>query len=113
MRFLDCEGEDGTLMVAWAGYDHLQLRPGDQRDLRRCPGTPRRPRRPAVVLAARLPHRASPLAEAVAQRGHLEFGVPMGDYFEGFLQGNPVTLGRLSMKSSGGNHPSGHGAAVR
>ena len=25
MSFPHCEGEDGTLMIAWAGYDHLQL----------------------------------------------------------------------------------------
>ena len=25
ISFPYCEGEDGTLMIAWAGYDHLQL----------------------------------------------------------------------------------------
>jgi hypothetical protein len=25
VSFPYCEGADGTLMIAWAGYDHLQL----------------------------------------------------------------------------------------
>ena len=25
VSFPHCEGEDGTLVIAWAGYDHLQL----------------------------------------------------------------------------------------
>src|SRR5690606_992575 len=25
VSFPHCEGADGTLMIAWAGYDHLQL----------------------------------------------------------------------------------------
>ena len=67
VSFPHCEGDDGTLMIAWAGYDHLQLARAISELLRRRPGTPGRPRRPAAGAAAGLPDRASPVDQAVAQ----------------------------------------------
>ena len=43
VSFPHCEGPDGTLVIAWAGYDHLQLARAIERLLRGHPGTPRRP----------------------------------------------------------------------
>lgn len=91
--FPHCEGEDGSLMVAWAGFDHLQL---------------------ALAVSAhfvdvqerlggRDDPRLVPLLACVAEllpwlkqwHNHIdpEFGSPMGDYFEGFLQEESRNLG--------------------
>jgi uncharacterized protein DUF7008 len=86
VSFPYCEGENGTLMIAWAGYDHLQLaralsayyvdvqeRLGGRDDPRLVP-----------LLAC--------LIELLPWLGQWhndvepEFGLSMGDYFEGFIQ---------------------------
>ena len=67
LSFPHCEGADGTLMIAWAGYDHLQLARAisayyvDSRNASAAGTTP-------VDATARLPDRVAPLAEAMAQR---------------------------------------------
>ena len=93
VSFPHCEGEDGSLMVAWAGYDHLQL----ARAISAC----------YVDVQERLGGRDDPrLVPLLACLIELlpwlkqwhnevdpEFGVPMGDYFEGFLQEESRNLG--------------------
>jgi hypothetical protein len=93
VSFPHCEGEDGTLMVAWAGYDHLQLaqtvcshfvdvqeRLGGRDDPRLVP-----------LLACII--ELLPWLKQWHNAIDPEFGVPMGDYFEGFLQEESRNLG--------------------
>ncbi|MCY2991210.1 MAG: BREX-2 system adenine-specific DNA-methyltransferase PglX [Planctomycetota bacterium] len=89
VSFPHCEGEDGTLIIAWAGYDHLQL---------------------ARAIAERFElakeqegRQLVPLLAAIGQQipwlkqWHNEldpvFGTRMGDYFEGYLAEEAKALG--------------------
>jgi hypothetical protein len=93
VSFPHCEGEDGTLTIAWAGYDHLQLaraisafyvdvqeRLGGRDDKRLVP-----------LLACLI--ELLPWLKQWHNEIDPEFGVPMGDYFEGFLQEESRNLG--------------------
>jgi hypothetical protein len=93
VSFPYCEGEDGTLMVVWAGYDHLQRaravsahyvdvqeRLGGRDDPRLIP-----------LLACLIEF--LPWLKQWHNAIDPEFGVPMGDYFEGFLQEESRNLG--------------------
>jgi hypothetical protein len=90
VSFPHCEGEDGTLVIAWAGYDHLQL---------------------ARAIAERYEiakenegRKLVPLLAAIDQlipwlkQWHNEldpaFGTRMGDYFEGYLAEEAKALGQ-------------------
>ena len=86
MSFPHCEGEDGTLMVAWAGYDHLQLARAISAyyvDVQERLGGRDDPR--LVPLLACLIE-LLPWLKQWHNEVDPEFGVPMGDYFEGFVQ---------------------------
>lgn len=89
VSFPHCEGEDGTLIIAWAGYDHLQL---------------------ARAIAERYElakeqegRKLVPLLAAIGQlipwlkQWHNEmdpvYGARMGDYFEGYLAEEAKALG--------------------
>jgi hypothetical protein len=89
VSFPHCEGEDGTLIIAWAGYDHLQL---------------------ARAIAERYElakeqegRKLVPLLAAIGQlipwlkQWHNEvdpaFGTRMGDYFEAYLAEEAKVLG--------------------
>ena len=94
VSFPHCEGPDGTLVVAWAGYDHLQLagaisayfvevqeRLGGRDDPRLVP-----------LLACLL--ELLPWLKQWHNELDPEFGVLMGDYFEGFIQEEARQLGK-------------------
>ena len=86
VSFPHCEGEDGTLMVAWAGYDHLQLARSISAyyvDVQERLGGRDDPR--LVPLLAGLIE-LLPWLKQWHNEVDPEFGVPMGDYFEGFVQ---------------------------
>ena len=86
VSFPHCEGEDGTLMVAWAGYDHLQLARAISAyyvDVQERLGGRDDPR--LVPLLACLIE-LLPWLKQWHNEVDPEFGVPMGDYFEGFVQ---------------------------
>jgi hypothetical protein len=89
VSFPNCEGEDGTLVIAWAGYDHLQL---------------------ARAIAEHYEHakehegrKLVPLLACIGQlipwlkQWHNEldpaFGTRMGDYFENYLAEESKTIG--------------------
>ena len=89
VSFPHCEGEDGTLVIAWAGYDHLQL---------------------ARAIAERYElakeqegRKLVPLLAAIGQlipwlkQWHNDldpqYGTRMGDYFEGYLAEEAKVLG--------------------
>jgi hypothetical protein len=93
LSFPHCGGDDDTLLVAWAGYDHLQLaraisayyvdvqeRLGGRDDPRLVP-----------LLACVL--ELLPWLKQWHNDVDPEFGLPMGDYFEGFLQEESRNLG--------------------
>jgi len=90
-----CEGEDGALPIAWAGYDHLQLATAIGQYFQHIKD---------VVGGAGDP-RLEPLLAAIAElipwlkqwhnQPSAEFGgVRMGDYFEGFVQDEARQLGK-------------------
>ncbi|MCO6436554.1 MAG: BREX-2 system adenine-specific DNA-methyltransferase PglX [Phycisphaerae bacterium] len=90
VSFPYCEGEDGTLVIAWAGYDHLQL---------------------ARAIAERYElakeqegRKLVPLLAAIGQlipwlkQWHNEldpaYGTRMGDYFENYLAEEAKAIGK-------------------
>jgi hypothetical protein len=86
VSFPYCEGEDGTLVVAWAGYDHLQLAKAISAhyvDIQERLGGRDDPRLvPLLACVIEL----LPWLKQWHNDLHPEYGVGMGDYFEGFLQ---------------------------
>jgi hypothetical protein len=104
VSFPHCQGEDGTLMIAWAGYDHVQQvkaiaeyyvdvqeRQGGRDDPRLVPLL--------ACLIELLPWVKQWHNEVVP-----EFGVGMGDYFEGFVQEESRNLG-LALDAIKAWHP--------
>lgn len=94
ISFPHCEGPDGTLVIAWAGYDHLQLarsissyfvdiqeRLGGRNDPRLVP-----------LLACLL--ELIPWLKQWHNEVDPEFGERMGDYFEGFVNEEARQLGK-------------------
>jgi hypothetical protein len=94
VSFPHCEGPDGTLIVAWAGYDHLQLARSISAyyvDVQERLGGRDDPR--LVPLLACLIE-LLPWLKQWHNEVDPEFGVPMGDYFEGFIQEEARQLGK-------------------
>ena len=86
VSFPHCEGEDGTLVMAWAGYDHLQLARAVSAyyvDIQERIGGRDDPRlEPLLACLIEL----LPWLKQWHNEVDPEFNVPMGDYFEGFIQ---------------------------
>src|SRR5271157_5735568 len=94
VSFPHCEGPDGTLVVAWAGYDHLQLARAISAyfvDVQERLGGRDDPR--LVPLLACLIE-LLPWLKQWHNKVDPEFGVPMGDYFDGFIQEEARQLGK-------------------
>jgi hypothetical protein len=94
ISFPYCEGADGTQVIAWAGYDHLQLaravsvyyvdiqeRLGGRDDPRLVP-----------LLACLI--ELLPWLKQWHNDVDPEFGMRMGDYFEGFIQEEARQMGK-------------------
>lgn len=89
-----CEGNDGTLMLAWAGYDHLQQARAISAhyvDIQERLGGRDDPR--LVPLLACLIE-LLPWLKQWHNDVDPEYGVPMGDYFEGFINEEARNLPR-------------------
>ena len=86
VSFPHCEGPDGTLMLAWAGYDHLQLARAISAyyvDVQERFGGRDDPRlTPLLGCLIEL----LPWLKQWHNDVDPEFGTRMGDYFEGFIQ---------------------------
>ena len=95
VSFPHCEGADGTLMIAWAGYDHLQLaraisahyvavqeRLGGRDDPRLIP-----------LLGCLI--ELLPWLKQWHDDVNPEFGMLMGDYFGSFVQEEARQMGKI------------------
>jgi type I restriction-modification system DNA methylase subunit len=94
LSFPHCEGQDGTLMVAWAGYDHLQLAKAISAhyvDVQERFGGRDDPR--LIPLLASLIE-LIPWLKQWHNDIDPEYNTPMGDYFDGFLQEEARSLGK-------------------
>ena len=94
VSFPHCEGPDGTLMLAWAGYDHLQLARAISAyyvDVQERFGGRDDPRLTPLLgcLIELLPWLKQWHNDVDA-----EFGMHMGDYFEGFVQEEARQMGQ-------------------
>jgi hypothetical protein len=94
VSFPYCEADDDTLMVAWAGYDHLQLARAVSAyyvDVQERLGGSDDPR--LLPLLAGLIE-LLPWLKQWHNDVDPEFGMPMGDYFEGFVQEEARQMGK-------------------
>ncbi|MHC4175950.1 MAG: DUF7008 domain-containing protein, partial [Planctomycetota bacterium] len=94
VSFPQCEGEDGTSVIAWAGYDHLQLARAVSAyyvDIQERLGGRDDPR--LVPLLACLIE-LLPWLKQWHNEIDPEFGMAMGDYFEGFIQEEARQMGK-------------------
>jgi hypothetical protein len=94
VSFPHCEGPDGTLAIAWAGYDHLQLAraiSGYYVEVQERLGGRDDPR--LVPLLACLIE-LLPWLKQWHNEVDPEFRLPMGDYFEGFVQEEARQMGK-------------------
>jgi hypothetical protein len=94
ISFPHCEGADGTQVIAWAGYDHLQLARAISAyyvDIQERLGGRDDPR--LVPLLACLIE-LLPWLKQWHNEVDPEFGMQMGDYFEGFIQEEARQMGK-------------------
>jgi SAM-dependent methyltransferase len=94
ISFPYCEGNDGTLLIAWAGYDHLQLARAISAyyvDIQEHLGGHDDPR--LVPLLACLIE-LLPWLKQWHNDVDPEFGLHMGDYFAGFIQEEARQMGK-------------------
>ncbi len=94
VSFPHCEGSDGTLVIAWAGYDHLQLARSISAyyvDIQEHLGGRDDPR--LVPLLACLLE-LLPWLKQWHNEVDPEFGERMGDYFQGFVNEEARQLGK-------------------
>jgi len=94
ISFPHCQGEDGTLMICWAGYDHLQQAKAISAhyvDIQERLGGRDDPR--LIPLLACLIE-LIPWLKQWHNGVDLEFGMAMGDYFEGFITEEARGLGK-------------------
>jgi uncharacterized protein DUF7008 len=94
VSFPHCERQDGTLMIAWAGYDHFQLAKAISAhyvDVQERIGGRDDPR--LIPLLASLIE-LLPWLKQWHNEVDPEFNIPMGDYFEGFIQEEARGLGK-------------------
>jgi hypothetical protein len=94
VSFPHCEGADGMLVIAWAGYNHLQLAraiSGYYVDIQERLGGRDDPR--LVPLLACLIE-LLPWLKQWHNDVDPEFGMHMGDYFEGFIQEEARQMGQ-------------------
>jgi hypothetical protein len=94
VSFPYCEGEDGQMVIAWAGYDHLQLAKAISAyyvDIQERLGGREDPRLPPLFACL---IELLPWLKQWHNAVEPEFNVPMGDYFEGFIQEEARQMGK-------------------
>ena len=94
VSFPHCEGEDGSMVIAWAGYDHLQLAQAISAyyvDVQERTGGSEDPRL-EVLLACML--EVLPWVKQWHNDVDPEFNIRMGDYYQGFIADEARRLGK-------------------
>ncbi len=94
INFPHCEGPDGTPVIAWAGYDHLQQAKAISAyyvDIQERLGGRDDPRLPPLLAGL-----IELLPWLKQWHNHIDphFGMAMGDYFEGFVNEEAKQLGQ-------------------
>ena len=89
VSFPGCEGQDGTLVVGWAGYDHLQLA---RAVAERYEEGKEREGRKLVQLLSAIGH-LLPWLKQWHNETDPTYGTRMGDYFEVYLTEEAKSLG--------------------
>ena len=95
VSFPHCEGQDGTLVIAWAGYDHLQLARAISTyyvDIQERLGGRDDPR--LTPLLACLIELLPWIKQWHNDPDPAFDGMRMGDYFEGFIQDEARQMGK-------------------
>jgi hypothetical protein len=93
ISFPHCQGEDNTTAIAWAGYNHLQLAQALSTyylDIKEKRGGSTDPRL-APLLASLV--ELIPWLKQWHNAIDPEFGLAMGDYYEGFLMEEAKAIG--------------------
>lgn len=95
LSFPYCEGDDGTLAIAWAGYNHLQLTQAISAyfvDVQERLGGRDDPRlQPLLACLIEL----LPWLKQWHNDIDPEYNLAMGDYFEGFIQEESRQMGKM------------------
>jgi hypothetical protein len=89
VSFPHCEGEDGTLVIAWAGYDHLQLARAIAERYEQAKEYEGRKLAPLLACIGQL----VPWLKQWHNEIDPAFGTRMGDYFESYLFEEAKALG--------------------
>jgi hypothetical protein len=89
VSFPHCEGEDGTLVIAWAGYDHLQLARAVAERYEQAKELEGRELVPLLACIGQL----IPWLKQWHNEPDPAFGTRMGDYFEDYLVEEANALG--------------------
>lgn len=92
--FPHCEGADGQPLVAWAGYDHLQLAKAVAAHYVRVQEQEGGRDDPRLVPLLACLAELLPWLKQWHNGYDAEYGVAMGDYYEGFVQDEARQMGR-------------------
>lgn len=94
VSFPHCEGTDGLPLVAWAGYDHLQLAKAIAAHFVRVQEQEGGRDDPRLVPLLGCLIELLPWLKQWHNEFDTEFGLAMGDYYEGFVQDEARQMGR-------------------
>ncbi len=92
--FPHCEGADGLPLIAWAGYDHLQLAKAIAAHYVRVQEQEGGRDDPRLVPLLACLAELLPWLKQWHNEYDADYGVAMGDYYEGFVQDEARQMGR-------------------
>ncbi|MEO2032273.1 MAG: BREX-2 system adenine-specific DNA-methyltransferase PglX [Planctomycetaceae bacterium] len=102
VSFPHCEGEDGTLMICWAGYDHLQQASAIAAHFVRVKEEIGGADDPRLVPLLACLIELLPWLKQWHNEPNAEFdGLRMGDYYEGFINEEARNLPRTTTNADG------------
>ncbi len=92
--FPHCEGADGLPLIAWAGYDHRQMAKAIAAHYIRVQEQEGGREDPRLVPLLACLAELLPWLKQWHNEYDAEYGVAMGDYYEGFVQDEARQMGR-------------------
>ena len=113
VSFPHCEGPDGTPVIAWAGYDHLQLATAIGQYYQRVKDEFGGSDDPRLVPLLACLIELLPWLKQWHNQVNPEYGVPMGDYFEGFIQDESRQLAKTPAEIKAWTPPARTGRRTR